>query len=105
MIVQVTNTGSDLGGGHFDLQIPGGGVGIFNGCQAQYNSGPDGWGSRYGGVSSASQCSTLPSDLQPGCNFRYTWFKNADNPSHNFVRVKCPAAITAKTGCIRSDDN
>jgi hypothetical protein len=30
-IVQITNTGGDLGDNHFDLQIPGGGVGIFNG--------------------------------------------------------------------------
>lgn len=35
MVVQVTNTGGDLGSNHFDLQIPGGGVGIFNGCQSQ----------------------------------------------------------------------
>jgi hypothetical protein len=30
-IVQITNTGGDLGDNHFDLEIPGGGVGIFNG--------------------------------------------------------------------------
>lgn len=35
MVVQVTNTGGDLSNNHFDLQIPGGGVGIFNGCQTQ----------------------------------------------------------------------
>ena len=35
MVVQVTNTGGDLGSNHFDLQIPGGGVGIFNGCETQ----------------------------------------------------------------------
>ena len=27
MVVQVTNTGGDLGDNHFDLQMPGGGVG------------------------------------------------------------------------------
>lgn len=35
MVVQVTNTGGDLGSNQFDLQIPGGGVGIYNGCQSQ----------------------------------------------------------------------
>lgn len=30
---------------HFDLQIPGGGVGLFNGCQSQWNAPADGWGS------------------------------------------------------------
>jgi len=31
MIVQATNTGGDLGNNHFDIAMPGGGVGIFNG--------------------------------------------------------------------------
>jgi len=105
MVVQVTNTGSDLGDNHFDLQIPGGGVGIFNGCQAQYNSGPDGWGKRYGGVDSEAQCSSLPAVLQAGCKWRFTWFHNADNPSMNVAKVKCPSELTARTGCIRSDEH
>lgn len=50
MIVQVTNTGSDLGKNHFDIAMPGGGVGLFNGCSAQWNASVDGWGDRYGGV-------------------------------------------------------
>lgn len=89
MIVQVTNTGHDLGYDHFDIQIPGGGVGYFNqGCIAQWNAGPNGWGGnykfannirkilsnhfsypileRYGGVSSEAQCSQLPAVLQEG---------------------------------------
>jgi hypothetical protein len=70
LVVQVTNTGGDLGSNQFDLQLPGGGVGIFNGCQSQWNAPADGWGSRYGGVSSLSDCSSLPSALQPGCKFR-----------------------------------
>ena len=31
MIVQASNTGGDLGNNHFDIAMPGGGVGIFNG--------------------------------------------------------------------------
>lgn len=38
MIVQATNTGGDLGGNQFDLMIPGGGLGIFDGCTPQYGS-------------------------------------------------------------------
>jgi len=102
MIVQVTNSGSDLSGNHFDLQIPGGGVGIFNGCQSQWGAPADGWGARYGGVSSDSDCSQLPSQLQAGCHFRFGWFANADNPSMTFVPVTCPAEITARSGCIRT---
>lgn len=70
LVVQVTNTGGDLGANHFDLQIPGGGVGIFNGCQTQWNAPSEGWGARYGGISSASECSKLPSQLQDGCKWR-----------------------------------
>ena len=106
MIVQATNTGSDLGAGHFDLEIPGGGVGIFTrGCSTQWNSPSTGWGAQYGGISSDSECSQIPADLQSGCHFRFGWFKNADNPNHNFKRVKCPADLLAKTGCTRADEN
>ncbi|KAG4075111.1 hypothetical protein HA402_013513 [Bradysia odoriphaga] len=102
MVVQVTNTGGDLGENHFDIQIPGGGVGLFNGCQSQWGAPGDGWGARYGGVSSRDQCNQLPSQLRPGCQWRFDWFLNADNPTFSFVQVACPAAITAKSGCVRS---
>lgn len=36
LIVQATNTGGDLGSNQFDLAIPGGGVGIFNGCTQEW---------------------------------------------------------------------
>ncbi|KAB5589690.1 putative effector protein/endoglucanase [Ceratobasidium theobromae] len=52
MVVQATNTGGDLGSNHFDLMIPGGGVGAFpQGCVAQYGAPSTGWGAQYGGVS------------------------------------------------------
>lgn len=75
MVVQITNTGDDLGPegkkqNHFDLLMPGGGVGLFNGCAPQWNAPSEGWGVRYGGVSSLAQCSQLPSALQPGCKWR-----------------------------------
>lgn len=101
MIVQVVNTGEDLGSNHFDLQIPGGGVGIFNGCSSQWGAPNDGWGSRYGGVSSLDQCNQLPSQLQNGCRFRFQWFQNADNPTMSFEPVTCPVEITNITGCRR----
>ncbi|KAI6212593.1 Cellulase [Aphelenchoides besseyi] len=78
MVVQVTNTGGDLGANHFDLQIPGG--------------------------DTADQCSQLPAALQSGCKWRFEWFQNADNPSMKFEKVSCPAEITAKSGCERADD-
>lgn len=102
MIVQVTNTGGDLGENHFDITIPGGGVGLFNGCSKQFNAPTDGWGARYGGVSTRAQCDTLPASLRPGCQWRFDWFMGADNPNVTFKTVQCPAALTANTGCSRT---
>ena len=67
MTVQVINTGSDLGDGHFDLQMPGGGIGLVNGCSAQW--GPSvSWGDQYGGLTS-NTCNGLPGALQTGCGY------------------------------------
>jgi len=49
MIVQATNTGGDLNSNQFDLAIPGGGVGIFNGCTTEWGAPSSGWGAQYGG--------------------------------------------------------
>ncbi len=101
MIVQVTNTGGDLGNNQFDLQIPGGGFGLFNGCQTQF-PGSYSWGAQYGGVSQRSNCANLPTVLQPGCYWRFDWFQGANNPSMTFTEVTCPSVLTAKTQCIRN---
>ncbi|THV48093.1 hypothetical protein BGAL_0268g00040 [Botrytis galanthina] len=105
MIVQATNTGGDLGSNQFDLAIPGGGVGIFNGCTTEFGAPSSGWGAQYGGVAAVSSCSTFPAALQPGCNFRFNWFESADNPTVDFKQVECPAALTKSTGCKRADDS
>ncbi|KAK0733149.1 glycoside hydrolase family 45 protein [Lasiosphaeria miniovina] len=101
MVVQSTSTGGDLGNNHFDIAMPGGGVGLFDGCSRQFGGLP---GAQYGGISSQSQCSSFPSALQPGCNWRFDWFKNSDNPSLTFTQVQCPSELVARTGCRRSDD-
>jgi hypothetical protein len=92
MIVQATNTGGDVGEGQFDLAIPGGGVGLFNACSAQWGAPASGWGAQYGGLSSDT-CSELPSALQPGCKFRFgDWFEGADkvsNPMRLHHRNSC----------------
>lgn len=101
MVVQTTNTGGDLGDNHFDLAMPGGGVGIFNGCTSQFGAPSSGWGQQYGGISSRSECANFPEKLKAGCYWRFDWFKNADNPSVSFKEVTCPGELTSKTGCIR----
>ncbi|GAW11780.1 hypothetical protein EKO27_g11135 [Xylaria grammica] len=104
MIVQASNTGGDLGQNHFDLAIPGGGVGLFNACTDQYGAPSNGWGERYGGVSSRSACDSFPAHLKAGCYWRFDWFGGADNPGVTFKQVACPAAIVAKSGCSRNND-
>ncbi|TFK99666.1 RlpA-like double-psi beta-barrel-protein domain-containing protein-containing protein [Pterulicium gracile] len=102
MIVQATNTGGDLGHNHFDIMMPGGGLGWFtHGCPAQFGSW-DG-GAQYGGVANRDQCYQLPCALVKGCLWRFDWFQNADNPSVNFKQVTCPTAITNVSGCTRRD--
>lgn len=101
MLVQSVNTGGDLNGNQFDLQIPGGGTGIFDGCTAEFGGS---WGAQYGGVSNRSQCSSLPAKLQAGCEWRFDWFRNSDNPTHTFTQISCPAELTSVSGCVRDDD-
>ncbi|CAH1154983.1 unnamed protein product [Phaedon cochleariae] len=99
-LVQITNTGGDLGSNQFDLAIPGGGVGNFTqGCHDQWNAPWIGWGDQYGGVYSAEQCSELPEVLQPGCRFRFEFLENVSNPQVSFQQVQCPAEIVAISNC------
>ncbi|KAL1509721.1 hypothetical protein ABEB36_004416 [Hypothenemus hampei] len=103
-IVQNVNTGGDLGANQFDIQIPGGGVGIFTlGCSTQWGAPDSGWGQQYGGVSSDSECSQLPEALQSGCHFRFGWYENADNPQVNFEQVTCPSELTDLTHTENND--
>jgi hypothetical protein len=105
MVIQSTNTGGDLGANHFDLLMPGGGVGIFDGCKSEFGQSLP--GQQYGGISSRSECdaSNFPQKLRNGCYWRFDWFQNADNPTVNFKQVACPAALTNISGCKRSDDS
>ncbi len=96
----MTNTGGDLGNNQFDLAIPGGGFGIYDGCTSEFG-GSYSWGATYGGVSQRSDCANLPPVLQSGCYWRFDWFEGADNPTISFTQVTCPSALTANTQCVR----
>jgi glycosyl hydrolase family 45 len=85
--------------------MPGGGVGIFNGCTDQWGSPANGWGQRYGGISSRAECEAFPEPLKAGCFWRFDWFAGADNPTVDFRQVACPAELTARSGCSRTDDS
>ncbi|KAG5877354.1 hypothetical protein JTB14_009278 [Gonioctena quinquepunctata] len=100
MVVQITNTGSDLGKNHFDIAIPGGGVGIFTlGCSSQWGAPETGWGDRYGGVTSIEQCNELPTQLQEGCRFRFQFLEGVSDPDVSFYQVKCPKELVDISKC------
>ncbi|MEE3340524.1 MAG: glycosyl hydrolase family 5, partial [Hallerella sp.] len=116
LVVMASNVGEDVTQGQFDVMIPGGGVGIYNGCAGM------GWGSdmgkQYGGLLSSceeelnyvdniakrQECltqkcnSTFASDpvAKEGCLFLATWMSAAGNPNHTYVEVECPAELKAK---------
>jgi hypothetical protein len=107
MIVQVINNGG-LGGDQFDLLIPGGGVGDFDGCTKQW--GPTDLGERYGGFLAVCNgdkscvqrmCTAAFSnkpELLAGCSWFLGWFNAADNPNLVFKQIACPLAITQRSG-------
>lgn len=99
MIIQITNTGYDLGSNHFDLAIPGGGQGIFTGCNVQYN-GYQG-GQLYGGIKTRAECNRLPQRQRKGCHWRFDWFRNADNPKVKAKNVVCPKELLNISKCQR----
>jgi len=111
LIVMSNNVGYDVAGGQFDVMIPGGGFGIFNGCGAKM-----GWGSQgtqYGGLldeceketnytaSKYKSCLTekcnksFSSDAKAkeGCLFLATWMNASGNPLLEYKEVECPQQL------------
>jgi hypothetical protein len=70
ILVQSVNTGSDVTGNQFDLQIGDGGAGAFNTCAGKpfsmFPGAVDAWGHIYGGVDFRANCSGLPMYPQSG---------------------------------------
>jgi hypothetical protein len=116
LIIMTTNIGGDVQQGQFDVMIPGGGVGLFNGCSSM------GWGKQgeqYCGLLSecekeagtagnlltkrkeclAKKCeSSFANDAKAkeGCMFLATWMEAAGNPTHNYREVECPPELKAQ---------
>ncbi|KAL4248185.1 glycosyl hydrolase 45 (cellulase K) family protein [Abortiporus biennis] len=99
MIVQAVNAGG-ITETDFDIYTPGGGVGDYNACTAQYGAPSGGWGRQYGGVSSDAECSQLPSSLQDGCHWRWQWAGGDVNEwAITYQQVNCPSELTSISGC------
>lgn len=133
IIVQAVNTGPDVHGNQFDLQMGAGGMGIHNKCaggapgESIFPGSEEDWGQRYGGPDYESGCDDLPEypiDPEPmmsaGDNMRdlckYSFAKKVRLPPNNTVqpasnptllnagRVRCPDAIVQATQLQRSDE-
>ena len=127
MIVQAVNIGFDVQGGQFDILIPGGGVGAFNACSAQWNVGNNELGATYGGLLTVCQqqngdnfgaikqcvldrCNSIfdepnHGDLMAGCEWFVNWFETADNPNLDYQEVECPQSLINVSGIERPEDD
>ena len=113
LIIMATNIGGDVQQGQFDIMIPGGGVGMFNGCSGM------GWGAQgqqYGGLLSDCETETNykagqyascltkkcnssfsnDAEAKKGCLFLAEWMGAAGNPNHEYVEVECPDVLKSK---------
>ena len=113
LVIMVTNVGTDVAQGQFDIMIPGGGPGIFNATSGY------GWGSQgaqYGGLLSECEsesnykASTYKSCLtekcnksfsndaeaKKGCLFLADFMEAAGNPEHEYVEVECPQVLKSR---------
>ena len=111
MIVMATNIGG-IQQGQFDLLIPGGGVGDFDGCTTQWGVDSSELGVRFGGFLAACPGNDLNSrkscvadkcesvfgsrgltELYNGCMWFVDWFQAADTPDFRYTQVDCPQEL------------
>jgi len=131
LLLQSINTGSDVSGFQFDLQVGDGGAGAFNTCAGGTSPGhdtmypgpysADTWGRQYGGADTREQCKNLPAfpatsepmkdagdDLVSLCEWSFDHGvrgANGENPSILSIgRVECPTELTHFTQMRRTDD-
>jgi len=126
LILQAINTGGDVQGNQFDLQVGDGGFGANNKCagssSSMYPGGTAEWGNMYGGVTTRDKCAGLPlyptssgpmkaagDDLVTLCQYSFDKKVRLEtNPSNptilDMARVKCPPHLVELTQIQRSDD-
>jgi len=133
IIAQSLNTGSDVAGNQFDMQIGAGGAGIFNTCvggdESMYDGGLPPWGCQYGGVDNKSACAGLPEYPRDAAAMKaagdslvtlceYSWdqsvrLSGAGKPAGvckynptllDVSRVRCPDELAELTWFQRSDE-
>jgi hypothetical protein len=127
ILAQSINTGSDVAGTQFDLQVGDGGAGAFNTCAGEdfsmYPGSYDAWGHVYGGVDTRAECAGLPPYPQiPGpmeaahdslielCQYSFDMKVRLEPPAESnptilaVARVECPEELVFFTQMKRLDD-
>ena len=125
MIVEATNIGDIGTPGHFDLLIPGGGIGINYGCAQAWGipdrNDPD-LGAERGGLLAdckaqnsdhaaikscmRDSCQRLfgernLTDMMDSCIWFVDWFEAADNPEFIYQEIDCPQELRSVSGSHR----
>lgn len=120
IIAQSINTGHDVSGNQFDLQIGAGGAGAFNTCAGDSNSmfpGPKkAWGHQYGGPDKKAECKKLPQyprdsgpmkaagdDLIELCEYAFDQGVFSNPTILSIERVACPDELVNLTQFRRTD--
>jgi len=117
MIVKAVSNAGDVIGDQFDILIPGGGVGAFNGCSDQWGVSSAELGAQYGGFLTAcenqigfgapmdnykecvrNKCEEVfqtrgLTDLYEGCIWFVDWMNAASSPSFRYEEIDCPAEL------------
>jgi len=133
IIAQSINTGSDVAGNQFDLQMGAGGMGMFDACtggdNSMYAGSAKAWGCPYGGLDTEAECHALPEYPQDSGAMRAAGdslidlcvasfqanvrLSGADKPAGpckynptllDVARVECPEELAKMTWFQRSDD-
>jgi len=133
IIAQSINTGFDVAGNQFDLQMGAGGTGAYNTCSgdgtSMFPGSKSAWGCQYGGVDGKAGCSALPAYPQDASAMkaagdslvglcetsfdRNVRVSGADKPAgdckynptiRDVARVQCPDELVKLTQMQRSDD-
>jgi len=124
MIVMAINIGFDVGGGQFDIMVPGGGVGAFNGCSNQWGIPTSELGVTFGGLLSTcnqeygnydhqaiKDCLRVKNDelfrsrelieMAEALDWFIDWYEAADNPNLYYWEVPCPQELIDTSGLQR----
>jgi len=108
LIAMASNIGYDVENDHFDILIPGGGVGAFDSFSRQLGVNNSELGAQYGGLLTTcnfskscliEKCNSIFSgkpNLLNGCLWHANWLEAVDNPTILYKEIDCPQELINK---------